>query len=324
MRHDAWLGHGRCPAGALFTGGVTVAAACGWWRARRALRPVKAMVSELERMGVTRLDRRVGSSHGAMADLAAALNVLLDRLEHDIAQRRWLLAETAHEVRRPLTAMKAELEVSLRADDLDAPAHELIQGARDQVDRMAQTLEDALRLAQGEGDVLVLAPVDLGQAAGAAARQLLPLARAKGVTLDVGDGSGEARADPRRLHQALTNLIENAIKFSPAGGAVSVSAWQREGRVGVTVADEGPGVPHDARERVFEPFYRIDGDPADSVPGSGLGLAISRQIAVAHGGRVWVDGGGGGGSAFSLELPSAHTTNDEDDGPPLGATSRTV
>ena len=79
------------------------------------------------------------------------------------------------------------------------------------------------------------------------------------------------------------------------------------------MADEGPGVPHDARERVFEPVDRIDGDPAGSVPGSGLGLAISRQIAVAHGGRVWVDGdgGGGGGSAFSLEFPSARATNGE-------------
>ena len=308
MRGDARLPRSRVPVGALLTGGVAVAAACGWCRAWRALRPVKAMVSELEGIGVTRLDRRVEArwSNGAMADLAAAFNALLDRLEHDTAQRRWLLAEAAHEVRRPLTAMKAELDVSLRADDLGPPARELIQSAGDQVDRMAQTLEDALRLAQGEGDVLVLAPVDLCEAVEAAARQLLPLARAKGMTLDVGEGSGEAHADPRRLHQALTNLIENAIKFSPAGGAVSVNAWQREGRVGVTVADEGPGVPPHARERVFEPFYRIDGEPAGSVLGSGLGLAISRQIAVAHGGRVWVDDDGGG-SAFSLELPRALT-----------------
>ena len=114
----------------------------------------------------------------------------------------------------------------------------------------------------------------------------------------------EANADPQRLHQALTNFIENAIKFSGPGGAVTVSAWQRNGEVGVTVKDTGPGIPADARARVFDRFYRADPARGRDGSGSGLGLSICREVADAHGGRVWVESEEGKGSAFSLALPT--------------------
>jgi signal transduction histidine kinase len=100
----------------------------------------------------------------------------------------------------------------------------------------------------------------------------------------------------------VRNLVENAIKFSPEGGEVVVTTWASDGEVGVTVCDQGPGVPLDVRERIFDRFFRADPSRTRSTGGGGLGLAIAREIAVAHAGRVWVDTAGARGSAFSLAL----------------------
>jgi signal transduction histidine kinase len=114
-------------------------------------------------------------------------------------------------------------------------------------------------------------------------------------------------ADTHRVHQVLVNFIENAIKYTPAGGEVRVSAWRRGDEAGVTVSDTGPGIPAAARAQVFERFFRVDGARRRTSGGSGLGLAICREIAEAHGGRVWVESEEGRGSAFSLGLPAAPT-----------------
>jgi signal transduction histidine kinase len=137
----------------------------------------------------------------------------------------------------------------------------------------------------------------------AAERPLRPLAADKQIRLEVEGEPCEARADPQLLHQALTNLIENAIKFTPRGGEVRVSTWSSEHEVGVTVADDGPGIPEEARAHIFDRFYRVDRARGRDAGGSGLGLAICREIARAHGGRVWIEARDGGGSAFSLALP---------------------
>ena len=137
-------------------------------------------------------------------------------------------------------------------------------------------------------------------------RPLQPLAAAKQLRLEVNGGPVEAEADPQRLHQALTNFIENAIKFSTPGGQVCVSAWEHNGEVGVTVKDTGPGIPPDARAQVFDRFYRADPARGREGSGSGLGLSICREVADAHGGRVWVESEEGEGSSFSLALPAEH------------------
>jgi signal transduction histidine kinase len=128
------------------------------------------------------------------------------------------------------------------------------------------------------------------------------LARVR-VRLALRDDLPEIRADPVQLDQVLTNLLENAARFSPEGGEVlvAVAPW-REGGIQVRVADEGPGVPPGERERVFEPFYRRDDGRRT---GSGLGLAIARAIVTAHGGRIWLEGTPLGGAAVVFELPSS-------------------
>jgi two-component system phosphate regulon sensor histidine kinase PhoR len=171
---------------------------------------------------------------------------------------------------------------------------------------MSRIVDNLLTLARvDEGGLeLLTKQVDLTEAVEAAVRPLRPLAAAKGLRLEVDGKCCEVAADPQRLHQALTNFIENAIKFSAPGGEVSVSAWQRNGEVGVTVKDTGPGIPADAREQVFDRFYRADPARGREGSGSGLGLSICREVATAHGGRVWVESEEGEGSSFSLAFPA--------------------
>jgi heavy metal sensor kinase len=294
----------------LLLGGPAALAATalgGWWLARKALRPVERMTSQAEEIGIDRLHERIALPRAAdeIGYLAVTLNAMLDRLEQGVEEKRRLVADASHELRTPLAAMRSELDVSLRGDELSPAAREVLESAREEVDRMSRTVDNLLMLARvDEGRLeLLMKRVSLGEAIEAAARPLQPLAAAKQLRLEVNGEPYEARADPQSLHQALTNFIDNAIKFAPPGGEVTVSAWQRGGEVGVTVADNGPGIPAEDRAHIFDRFYRADRARGRDGGGSGLGLAICREIAAAHGGRVWVDSEEGKGSAFSLALP---------------------
>jgi heavy metal sensor kinase len=286
---------------------LAATAVAGYWLARKALRPVERMTSNARAIGIERLHERIAVPRAAdeIGQLAVTLNAMLDRLERGVKDKRRLIADASHELRTPLAVMRAELDVSLRDGTRSAAERASLESVRDDVDRMSRTVDNLLTLAQvDEGRLeLLTTTVDLGEALEAAARPLLPLAVAKGVALDIDAAELEAKADPQRLHQALTNLIENAIKFAPSGGEVRITAWQDGGEVGVTVADNGPGIPAEAREHLFDRFYRVDDARGRDVGGSGLGLAIVREVAAAHGGRVWVDSEEGGGSRFFFALP---------------------
>ena len=280
----------------------------GWWLARKALRPVEEMTSKAEQIGIDRLHERIvpPRTDDEIEHLALTLNAMLDRLERGVEEKHRLVADASHELRTPLAAMRAELDVSLMDEDLSPASREVLESTRQEVDRMGRIVNNLLTLARADEGRLELlrTRVDLGEAIESAARPLRPLADAKELRLEVNGERCEVLADPHRLQQALTNFIDNAIKFSEPGGAVTVSAWRRNGEAGVTVSDAGPGIPPDARAHVFDRFYR--GDPARgrAGSGSGLGLSICREVADAHGGRVWVESEEGKGSSFSLALPS--------------------
>jgi heavy metal sensor kinase len=279
----------------------------GWWLARKALQPVERITSTADEIGIDRLDERIPlpRTRDEIRHLAVTLNAMLDRLEEGVKEKHRLVADASHELRMPLAAMRAELDVSLRGDELSPDARTVLESAREEVDRMSRTVDNLLTLAHvDEGRLeLLRRRVDLADAIEAAAGPLRPLAAGRGLRLEVGGDHCEAKADPERLHQALRNFIENAIKFGHPGGTVRVTAWRDTDEVGVTVADDGPGIPAEARAHVFDRFYRADPARGRDGGGSGLGLAICREIATAHGGRVWVESEEGKGSAFSLALP---------------------
>jgi heavy metal sensor kinase len=293
----------------LLAGPAALAATAlgGRWLARKALLPVDRMTSQAEEIGIDHLDERivVPRARDEIGHLAVTLNAMLDRLEHGVKEKQRLVADASHELRTPLAVMRAELDVSLGEEGLPVAARHVLGSVHEEVGRMSRTVENLLTLAQvDEGRLALLrSDVRLGEAIEAATRPLRPLADAKQVRLEVGGDPVNAPADSHRLHQALTNFIENAIKFAPAGGEVRVNSWRRNGEVGVTVTDNGPGIPADARGQIFDRFYRVDRARQRDIGGSGLGLAICREIATAHGGRVWVDSEEGSGSAFSIALP---------------------
>jgi heavy metal sensor kinase len=293
----------------LLAGPAALAATAlgGWWLARKALLPVERMTSQAEDIGIDRLDERIAvpSAQDEIGHLAVTLNAMLDRLERGVDEKHRLIADASHELRTPLAVMRAELDVTLRDDQLPDDAREVLESAREEVGRMSRTVDNLLTLAEVDEGRLGLLPgrVGLHEAIEAAARPLRPLAAAKHVHLDLDAESYEARADPQRLHQAISNFIENAIKYADPGGHVRVTAWSTVAEVGVTVADDGPGIPAEACAHIFERFYRVDPARGRDNGGSGLGLAICREIAGAHGGRVWVESKEGNGSAFTLALP---------------------
>ncbi len=184
---------------------------------------------------------------------------------------------------------------------------------------MTRMIDNLLTSAQSdEGRLeLLTVPVDLRRVVDDAVRALEPLAVAKRVSLTAGGERCEVQADPPRLKLVLTNLVDNAIKFSPPGAEVRIETWRHDDDVGVTVTDAGPGIPPSDEEHLFDRFFRVDKPGTPDVGGSGLGLAICREVALAHGGRIWVDSSLSGGSSFSLALPGWRSLQHE---APSGAT----
>ena len=299
----------------LFTVPVALAgaAAGGWWLARKALRPVDRMTSKAEQIGIDRLGGRIAVPRGSdeLAHLAVTLNAMLDRLQHGVEEKQRLVADASHDLRSPLAVMRAELDVSLRGE-LTPAARGVLVSVHEEVDRMSRTVDNLLTLAQAdEGHLkLLTTPLLLRDRVRATIRALAPAATAKGLALEEREALEAGRpdlvdADAQRVDQLLVNLIENAIKYTPSGGAVTVLTWRRDAEVGVTVSDTGPGIPPEDLDHVFDRFFRVDEARRRTSGGSGLGLAICREIVEAHGGRIWVESEAGRGSAFSLALPAA-------------------
>jgi heavy metal sensor kinase len=291
------------PAALLATAGG------GWWLARRAMQPIDRMISTAEAIGPAQLRERlaVPASGDEVSHLATALNTMLDRIQAGIAEQKRLVADTSHELRTPLAVMRTEIDVSLRSDALPHAAREVLKSNREEVDRMIATVENLLTLARtGDGGLqLARERLDLQVLAASAVERLGPLAQRRGVILSLEGSSATVCGDPEHLGHALRNLIDNAIKFSPAGGQVTVRAWRAQEEAGVTVEDEGPGIREELRERVFDRFFRVDPSRARTTGGSGLGLAIARELALAHGGRIAVATRRPRGSAFTIGLPLA-------------------
>ena len=266
------------------------------------------MTSDAREIGTGQLHERVAvpASRDEVGRLALTLNEMLARIEQSVIDKHRLVADASHELRTPLAVMRAELDVSLRNDDLDDPAREVLESVREEVARVSRAVDNLLALAAAEEGRLELltGPVDLHQAADEAAQRLRLLAASKDVSLVVDGEPLEAQADRRQLHLALTNLIENAVKFSPPGAAVHVASWRGHDEVGISVTDQGPGISEQDKEHLFDRYHQLDRASDPRLGGSGLGLSISRDVAVAHGGRLWADSSPGAGSTFTFALPS--------------------
>jgi heavy metal sensor kinase len=296
---------------AVVPAALLAAAGGGWWLARKALRPVAEITRQAGAIGVEQLHERVPvpPTHDEVAGLATTINAMLERIEDGVREKRRFLADASHELRTPLAVMRSEIEVSLRAGGIEPAAREVLASNAEEVERMSRIVDDLLTLARiDEGRLeLLRSRVDLGAVAADVAGSLRPLAEAQGIPVTVSGDRVEVDADPEHLRRAVRNLVENAVKYTGAGGRVDLEVWRRNGEAGLTVTDTGPGIPEALLERIFDRFVRADMARSRSTGGSGLGLSITREIVEAHGGRVWAESTPGVGSAFSMGFPpSAH------------------
>jgi len=282
--------------------GVIGAAAAGWAVARNGLRPVRRLTRNVERIARTEdLQPLPVEGDDEIARLATAFNGMLVALSASRDRQRRLVADAGHELRTPLTSLRTNLDLLLQADSsggLDAGARaELLEDVRAQIEEMSTLVGDLVELARDEPLRTVVEQVDLADVVDRAVAR----ARRRGtdLTFDVETEPWWVTGEPASLERAVTNLLDNAVKWSPPGGTVRI----RLNHGTLTVDDQGPGIEPSDRDQVFERFYRSDESRA--MPGSGLGLSIVRQVIERHAGNVRVDETEAGGTRMVLQLPGA-------------------
>jgi signal transduction histidine kinase len=274
------------------------------WRATRPLRQVAATARRIieEDDPGARVPNASGS--GELAVLARQLNRLLDKNATHVRVLRETLDNIAHDMRTPLTRLRGTAEQAIGDGGNPADARTALAGCIEETDRVLHLLEVLLDVSAAEAGALALRKeaVDLCALAARAADLYREVAEEKRiqVALDL-RGPAPLEADPVRISQALSNLVDNALKYTPEGGRVVVSVWAEPGYAKAAVTDNGPGVPEAEREAVWRRLYR--GDASRSQRGLGLGLTLVRAVAEAHGGTATVAGAPGGGARFELSLP---------------------
>ena len=269
---------------------VPLLAAAVGFSVTRGLRPLKALAGAVKARSSTELDALPHRNlPQELEPVVIALNDLLARLARALETQRAFVADAAHELRTPLTALRLQLQLAERAGD--QPEREAAFAAlRQGLDRATHLIEQLLALAREEASERPrpMADVDLGALGAEAVGFRALVAENKGVDLGLAQSDADVTVvgDRDALLTMLTNLIDNAIRYTPAGGRVDVSVLRTEHGAAVEVTDSGPGIPPEERERVFDRFYRR---AESGMPGSGLGLAIVRSIAERHGATVQLE-----------------------------------
>ncbi len=284
------------PVLVLFLGWLT------WLVAGRALRPVDEIRRDVDEISASDPDRRVTVPDSAveLERLAVTMNRMLDRLSESADRQARFVSDASHELRSPLASIRTQIEVDLaHPDEVDWQASE--REVLHETVRMQNLVEALLAVARGEATESAdrTRPVDLDDLIMEEARRLeLP----SGTELDLsGVSAAQVSGDPDELRRAAANLLTNAVRH--AASHIWVTLIEHPRGVELTVADDGPGVPPEARDLIFERFTRLDDSRARDSGGSGLGLSIVKAIVTAHGGRVYLDPTFEDGARFVVELP---------------------
>jgi signal transduction histidine kinase len=281
----------------------------GWVIAGRVLAPIERITSVAREIQATDLSRRIelGGPEDELRRLADTFDAMLARLDAAFGAQRQFLADASHELRNPLAIIRTNLDVALA--DPNADPEELRQSLvviQRASDRMSRLVDDLLALARGQALAVHTELLDLGAAVADASDELVLTAKGRDITLDRTIVPGVVvSGDYDALKRAVSNLLENAVRYAPPGSRVRLAVGSERSRAWVSVSDEGPGIAPEDQQRVFDRFWRVDKGRSRAEGGTGLGLAIVRQIANSHGGEVQLQSKVGVGSTFTIWLPVA-------------------
>ncbi len=293
---------------------VLMALGGGYLLVQRALAPVEEMARKAEQITQHNLGERlpVAPTADELQQLAASLNHMLSRLEDAVLNSKRFVADASHELRTPLTVLRGELE-SVAQDGRIAPdLRERLGSALEEVERLANIVEGLFaisRLDAGEAQAK-WARFDLAELVSSTADQISLLAEDKDISIVADDTQPvPVEGDRARLKQVVVNLLDNAIKYTPAHGQVKLHVRPVNGHAVLEVADTGCGIPAEALPHVFERFFRVDKTRSREPGGAGLGLSIVKSICTAHNAEVEVESQPGKGSVFRVRLPLSKKLN---------------
>jgi heavy metal sensor kinase len=288
---------------------VALAGVGGYVLARRALTPIDHLASEARRITADRLHERlsVPNQHDEIGRLASVINETFGRLEASFDQLRRFTADASHELRTPLAVIRGTGELALSKARTVNELKEAMSSVLEEVDRLTTLVETLLRLSHGDAGTIRISPeaVDLSQLARDVVGSLVILAEDQNqrIVIDASDGVF-VTADRLVLREAITNVVDNAIKYSPRGAPITIRVAVERQEAVLTVADEGPGVPAEHRERIFDRFFRIDEARSREDGGAGLGLAIAKWAVDVNGGQITVGDAATRGATFRISMPA--------------------
>jgi heavy metal sensor kinase len=305
LREFTWVYIGIIP-GALILGSFL-----GWVMAGRALTPVRAVAQAAQRISGSNLSLRIPTRQAddELDYLILTFNRMIERLEASFQQIKQFSTDVSHEMRTPITAIRGQLEVALFTATTTDQYREAIFNSLQDIDRLSQIVRALLLLSQAESGQVVLhkSRINLSEVAPELADQFQIPAEEAGIRL-VADVPPECylEADKVQIERMISNLLSNALKFTPRGGEVKVTVAAREESVEIVVEDNGRGIPTEYLPHIFDRFYRVPGSGTAPSPEQGLGLGLSfvHWIVRAHGGKIHVNSAPGKGTRFSIRLPA--------------------
>jgi heavy metal sensor kinase len=288
----------------------------GYILARRALTPIDRLGTQAKRITADRLHDRlsVPNERDEIGRLAAVINETFARLEASFDQLRRFTADASHELRTPLSVIRGIGEVGLGETRSPVEYKEAIGSMLEEVDRLSTLVDTLLRLSHGDAGTVRLSrePVDLGRLTRDVVASLSVLGEERSQRITVDDAAPSvATVDRLVIREAITNLLDNAIKYSPTGSAIDVRVRTDRDRAVIEVVDQGPGIGAAYRERIFDRFFRLDDARSRENGGTGLGLAIAKWAIDMHGGHISVNENPGGGSLFRMTLPLTGPTDSD-------------
>lgn len=281
----------------------------GYFLARKSLSPIALMNQQTHRISAENLAARldVTNPRDEVGHLALTINALLTRVDGAFQEQRRFIADASHELRTPLAVLRGETEVALQQERVITEYKQSLALIKDEAERLSRIVEDLFLLARQPVDApsITRETVRLDQLVADCARAASVLAVQKGLRLGL-NGNPPAltvMGDDEMLKRMLLNLLDNAVKYTPAGGEVNIDLGSENGHARIVVTDTGIGIPAVDQPRIFDRFYRVDKARSRALGGAGLGLSIARWIVEGHGGTLSVESAPGQGSAFRVELP---------------------